>query len=245
MTREHDALRDMLAAVALRAADAGETARVEAHAAECVVCREELAALRAGADVLALAVPQEDPPPRLRESLMATVRAEAAERQAAADADVAPPRRRTRRRLSSLVRPLWPWPALATAAVVAALLLGWNIALQSDSEPGTDDVAAVTVTGTAKAPTVRARIVYVPDEDTAVVRLSGLPMLRRGEAYQLWVLRDGKAQSAGLFEETGPAQAMLVAENLTGVDALAVTAQPSTSRSRPRPPILVRASLSG
>lgn len=246
MTHEHDALRDMLAPVALGAADSGETARVEAHAAECVVCREELAALRAGADVLALAVPQEDPPPRLRESLMAIVRAEAAERQAAAGADATPPRRRTRRRLGSLVRPLWPWPALATAAAVAALLLGWNIALQSGSDPTTDDVATVSVTGTASAPGVTARIVYVPDEDTAVVRLSGLPMLDPGEAYQLWVLRDGRRpQSAGLFERTGPAQAELVAENLAGADALAVTAQPSTSRSRPQPPILVRASLSG
>ena len=44
MTHEHDVLRDLLAPVALGAAEPDEVARVEAHATECAVCREELAA---------------------------------------------------------------------------------------------------------------------------------------------------------------------------------------------------------
>jgi len=247
MTREHDAVRDLLAPVALGAADEAETARVEAHAAECAVCREELAGLRTGADVLAVAVPQRDPSPRLKDSLMAAVRAEAAERQAAAagaDAPTPPPRRRgLGERLRSAL-PIRPWPAIAAVAAIAALLLGWNIALQT-SDSGSGDVAALAVRGTADAPGVSGRVVYVPDEDTAVMRLSGLPPLDPGDAYQLWVLRDGRARSAGLFEPTGPAQAVSVAEDLAGADALAVTAQPSTSRMAPEGPILVQAPLAG
>ncbi|HSI29825.1 MAG TPA: zf-HC2 domain-containing protein, partial [Miltoncostaeaceae bacterium] len=85
MTREHDAIRELLAPVALGAAEPDEVARVEAHAADCSECRRELAGLDAAADVLALAVPQRDPSPALRDSLMATVRGEAAERRAAAE----------------------------------------------------------------------------------------------------------------------------------------------------------------
>lgn len=248
MTREHDAIRDLIAPVALGAADAAETARVEAHAAECAVCREELAGLRAASDVLALVVPQRDPSPALRESLMATVRAEAVERQAAAAPELGPrrpPRPSLGERLRGALGSVRPWPAIATVAAVAALLLGGNIVLQTTGDSGEQEVSALAVTGTTDAPGVTGRIVYVPEEDTAVVRLNGLPPLERGEAYQLWVLRDGQAQSAGLFESTGPAQAVRVAENLEDADALAVTAQPSTHRTAPEGPILVNAPLSG
>jgi anti-sigma factor RsiW len=247
MTREHDALRDLLAPVALGAADPEETARVEEHAAECAVCREELAGLRAASDVLALAVPQRDPSPALRDSLMATVRAEAAERDGAgAHAPrpaAAPPRRGLGERLRGAFGGMRPWPAVAVLGVVAALLLGWNIALQAGDGSGGDEVAAIALEGTADAPAISGRMIYVPGEDTAVVRLTGLPALDPGDAYQLWVLRDGRASSAGLFEPTGPAQAVRVAEDLADADALAVTAQPATSRIAPEGPILVEAPL--
>jgi anti-sigma-K factor RskA len=245
VTAEHDRLRDLIAPVALGAADPSEVARVEAHAAGCAVCREELAELRAGADVLAVAVPQVDPPDGLKRSLIETVRAEAPARQAAAGVTGrhAPPVRASRRR----ARPAWlarlrPWPVTAVVASVAALLLGWNIALQTR---GGDhpDVTTLSVSGTADAPRISGRVVYVPDEDTAVVSLDRLPPLRAGEAYQLWVIRRGTPTSAGLFETTGRAAARRTVTGVRGADALAVTAQPIADRAMPEGPILVQAPL--
>ena len=249
MTREHDALRDLIAPVALGAAEAHEIERVEAHAAECAVCREELSSLRASADVLAVAVPQMEPPAELKASLMATVRAEAPARAAAAGVGAEPVRAEdsaTRPRRSWM--PQWlmrPWPAMAAVAIVAALVLS-VVAIQNDSggPAGGGDSTAIAVSGTADAPGVTGRIVYVPDEDTAVVTLSRLPQLDPGDAYQLWVIREGRdPESAGLFEATGPAEARTVATGLAGADALAVTAQPRTSRTTPQGPILVEAAL--
>lgn len=244
MTREHDSLRDLLAPVALGAADPAEIARVEAHAAECAVCREELAGLRSAAGVLAVAVPQRDPSPELRSNLMATVRAEAADRAAETSPTPAPPGREG---LGARMRRAWPsfrpWPVVAVAAAIAALLLGWNIALQTSDGGGGGEVATLSVNGTDAAPGITGRIVYVPDEDTAVVRLANLPPLEAGDAYQLWVLRDGVPTSAGLFDETSPSRAVRVAEGLDGADSLAVTAQPSTSRTAPEGPILVNTPL--
>ena len=130
-------------------------------------------------------------------------------------------------------------------AAVAALLLAWNITLQvrDDGGGGGPVVASLPVSGTAAAPGVTGRMIFVPDEDTAVMRLSRLPALDPGEAYQLWVLKDGRARSAGLFETTGPAEAQSVAVGLAGADGLAVTAQPRTSRTVPEGPILVQTSL--
>jgi hypothetical protein len=247
VTREHDALRDLIAPVALGAAEPDETARVEAHAAECAVCREELSSLRAGADVLGMAVAQMDPPADLKASLMATVRAEAPARAIAAGVGGAEPgAARTRpapRRRAWFAGLLRPWPAVAAIASVAALLLGWNIALQTGSDDPSRNVTTLAVSGTADAPGVTGRVLYVPDEDTAVVSLSRLPQLEEGDAYQLWVIRDGQATSAGLFEQTGPAEARTVATGLAGADALAVTAQARTSRTAPEGPILVEAAF--
>ena len=124
MTTEHDALRDLLAPVALGAAEPAEIARVEAHAAGCAICREELEALRAGAAVLAVDVPQHEPPPGLRDSMMSIVRAEAAERaereEPAARPAPARPAPRGRRRLLGAAVPGRRSPGRAVAALLAA-----------------------------------------------------------------------------------------------------------------------------
>ncbi len=245
MTNEHDNLRDLLAPVALGAAEPSEVARVEAHAAECQICREELTGLRDAAGILAVSVPQTEAPPALKDSIMRIVRAEAAERaEREESADEPAPARASRPRRAGWLPGLRPWPALAALAAVAALLLAWNITLQvRDDGGGGAEVAVLPVTGTAAAPGVTGRMIYVPSEGTAVMRLDRLPPLDPGDAYQLWVLRDGRARSAGLFEATGPAQAQGVAAGVAGADGLAVTAQPSTSRDVPEGPILVETSL--
>ncbi|HTI34551.1 MAG TPA: anti-sigma factor [Miltoncostaea sp.] len=240
MTREHDVLRDLIAPVALGAAAPHEIARVEAHAKECAVCGEELAALRSAADVLAVAVPQHDPPPSLKDALMSTVRAEAAERAGEEPAE-APARPRERRRRRFLGMPAWP--AAAALATIVALALA--IGLVRSTSGGSDDGRATTIAMTAgpAAPDVTGTVLYVPDQDTAVVELSDLPPLKAGDAYQLWIVRNGTPTSAGLFASSGPAEARTVATGLQDGDALAVTAQPATSRTAPQGPILVQAPL--
>ena len=244
MTTEHDALHDLLAPVALGAADPTEIARVEAHATRCPICREELGNLRAGAAMLAADVPQEEPSPRLKASLMSTVRAEAAER--AAEAETASPPTRTPVRAAtgwSWRRLLAPGPAIAIACSLVVLLVGLTIVVQNGSDAPSQNVASVTVSGTSDAPGVTGRMVYVSDEGTAIVNLSNLPPLSPGEAYQLWVLHDGTASSAGLLESTGPSDARGVATGLARGDAVAVTAQPRTNRTTPQGPILVQAAV--
>ncbi|MGE0026804.1 MAG: anti-sigma factor [Thermoleophilia bacterium] len=240
MTREHDVLRDLIAPVALGAAAPHEIARVEAHAKECAVCGEELASLRPAADVLAVAVPQHDPPPSLKASLMATVRSEAAERPAGEPAAEAPTRRERRgRRFLGLPA----WPAAAALATIVALALAIGLVLSTSGGPGDGRATTIAMTAGPSAPDITGKVLYVPDQDTAVVDLTDLPPLRRGDAYQLWIVRNGTPTSAGLFETTGPGAARTVATGLQDGDALAVTAQPATSRTAPQGPILVQAPL--
>ncbi len=227
MTREHDAVRGLLAPAAVSAATRAEIARVEAHAQECPICREDLARLSEGADVLALSVPPAEPSPRLKRDLMATVRSEAALRAPSR----APVRRRRSRGWLSGLRS-WPAAAMATAAV-ALVMIGWNVSLQTgDDGPGpSDEVTSLRVGG---AGGIDGRVLYLPDEDRAIINVSRLPRPGEGQGYELWVIRDGAPPvSAGFLQESGPAGAVAVASNVRGADALAVTLEPLTNRTGP------------
>jgi len=232
MTHEHDAVRDLLAPVAVSAASPSEITRVEAHVVECPICREDLARLREGGDALALAAPAVDPPARLKRRLMATVREEAAARA---------PEPARERRLPAWLGGLRPWPAGAAAAVaVAILLLGWNIALQTDDPASDAEVASLSVSGEGG---VKGRVLYLPDEDQAIVSLTRLPVAGEGRGYQLWVIRDGAPASAGFLSTVGPADAVAVASQVRGADALAVTLERRTNRVRPTTPPIVAVDL--
>ena len=233
MSREHDAVRGLLAPAAVCAATPAEIARVEAHAAECPVCREDLARLRVGADVLAVSVAPMEPPPRLKRELMATVRAESALRAPRR----APQRRDWRSRLSALRS--WP-AAAAAAAAIALVMVGWTVALQTGDGPGPSEVTSLSVSG---AGGVEGRVLYLPDEDQAIVSLARLPLAEEGKGYELWVIRDDRPVSAGFLREAGPADRIAVASGVRGADALAVTLEPLTNRSGPTTPPVVQVDL--
>jgi len=214
-TADHDRLRDVLAAVALGAATPEETAEVERHADSCPVCREELDGLRAATATLAAAVPQVDPPRRLRSRVMAAVREE-------------PPRAAARRRRRpGFLTPRVVWPAAAAVATAAALaFLGWSLALRGGQPP----VHTVELTGQAG---VRGELLVTGDRDAAVVRLRNLPRLARGRGWELWVVRGTTPVSGGFMTGTGPGRASVATADLSGATALAVTPEPRTNTRGP------------
>lgn len=244
--QEHEAARELIAAVALGAATREETTFVEAHAESCPVCREELLGLREGADQLALAVPTVKPSRGLRRSLVATVRAEAALTD-----DDGP-----RSPLRAWLAALRPWPTVAGVAVSLALLLaGWNVALQTREAPTPEPLAAVadevvarSVSGTGAAPGVEGRLLYLPNEDRAILELSGLEAPAAGHGYELWVMDGGTARSAGFLSLEGPpGEPRLltgVASRVRDADALAVTLEETDNTAVPTTPELVSVALS-
>ncbi len=99
-------IREMLDAYALGAADPEDTSAVESHIADCVRCWDELSTSQQTAALLALTVPIQEAPLRLRDRVMA---------QAQRERSAGPPKPRfwERLRLS--------WPATAGALGVASL----------------------------------------------------------------------------------------------------------------------------
>ena len=136
---------DLSAAVALGAAEPGDWERVERHADECPKCAAQLREFREVAAVLGSAVPQVDPPARLRNRLLLT-----AQRTPQESAVGVLPQARARQTKPSLVS-RWRWPSLrvspawvvaATSMVVSIGALIWVATLQGQVADLRADAAA-------------------------------------------------------------------------------------------------------
>ena len=172
---------DEMAAYALDALEPPEAAKLEAHLADCSSCTERLRWLQPAVDVLPVTVTQQDPPAELRERLMATVRAEAA------DADPAPaatPARRWRLRMPGFGE-FGMRPALAGFGVALLLVAGVAGYALNGTEDGSLRLRPMRLAGSMATRSRRASSSSTAIEGSLEVH--GLPPTEKGQVYQAWV----------------------------------------------------------
>ena len=225
-TPDHATFRDEVGAYLLGALSDAERASFEGHLVDCPECRHELERLRPAADLLPRSVEQVEPPASLKRSLMEVVEREAKERDGAPS--VARPAFGVRLRgwLGGSLR-----PALAGAAVVLAIAIGFGVAQLGGEETRT--VAAQTTVPDASGS------LKVHDDD-AMLEVRGMPSLEQGRVYQAWVQRDGMIEPEPTFEVGADGRGVVaVPEDLSDADAVMVTREPSGgSRAPSEKPIL-------
>lgn len=182
-----DEIHELTAAYALDALEARDRERYESHLATCEACRDELEAFWSVSGSLAHAAGGPPPPPALRERILELARSERP--------NVVPFRRRV------------AVPAVATlaaVAAVAALALGvWANSLSGELDRlrGSDEAVALLSDPSArKLPLDGANgdLVVTTNGDAALV-VDGLDPPPAGKAYEIWVMKDGSSQRAGLF----------------------------------------------
>jgi anti-sigma-K factor RskA len=187
---DHPRHADDVGAYLLGALPELEAQAFERHVMSCAECRDEVERLRQAAETLPRSVEQFEPPPGLRRSLMDVVAAEARER--AGEGARAPSRR------FGLPRLAVGWPRLAWAAAALVLVgAGLGLGIDRATRGGTSErvVAAST-----SLPGASAWLV-VRGGSAATLRVAGLPVLRGGQVYEVWVERAGAVRPAGaLFE---------------------------------------------
>jgi anti-sigma-K factor RskA len=232
-------LHTLTGAYAADALDAEERDRFELHLAACADCRQEVAELRATAARLAGAA-FEQPPAALRARVLDEV-SRTRQQPPLADDAVLP---LTRRRW-------WTQPASIAAAlllVVSAGLgaLAWQQDRRADeAEARAAQIAAVVadpdrVESSAPATTEGSGTV-VAAEDLAVFRTDGLPELPSDQAYQLWLISDQGATSAGVLGRDGSLEK--VVEDVGDAEALGLTVEPSGGSDAPTGDLVLQLSL--
>jgi hypothetical protein len=171
---DHDRHRDDVGAYLLGALNDLERQAFERHLRGCPDCQEELDRLRPAAEALPASVVQHDPPPGLKQRLMAEVE----------DGSnvVALPRRRAPRRL------------LAVAAVLLiGLVAGFGIA-----QLGGDDTRTVPATVAKAMPNAGGDLEIRGDR--ATLRLHDMPELGGTRVYQVWVQHGNRLVPTRTFE---------------------------------------------
>lgn len=219
-------VEELIGAYALGALPTETLADIGEHLVSCEK-HAEAADLKAVAASLAFAAPEREPPPALKARLMAAVRGETAE---------APPARE-RRFFGRLRR--WraqralPYALAGSLAVAVAALVVTNT---GDSE--NRQLATVTLAGANDA----RGVLHVLEDGVVVVEADGLEPLDSEQTYQVWAITAGEPVSLGLLGPAAGGEALgALRADLSGVDAVAVTAEPAGGSVGPTGDIVLEA----
>jgi anti-sigma-K factor RskA len=223
--RDHEERRDELAAYLLGALDPGEAAALEQHLAGCEECRSELEWLRPAAQLLPEAVERVEPPAELRLRVMGEVEPDAR-------------RQRSGVAFGQRLRTIGLRPAigLAVAAFFFAAVAGYAV-----RDGGGGGETATTVAA-GHAPGVTAKLVR--EGSTGTLRLADVRQLPPGKVLQAWVRRGKKIESAkALFVPNREGEATAVIDDMAGVNAVMVTAEPAGGSDYPTGSPIVAVSI--
>ena len=226
---------ELAAAYALGALTGDERLWFESYLTEHPEANAEVEELGGIASLLALAPPDQEPPPGLRRSVLEGV---GAPREVINEA--APRRSRRTGTARRVLR-----PAMLAAAATAAVVIGlfaWNVSLRDQNGDLRDEVSerrTFEMQGSGLARNADGEVLLI-DEDRAVLVATELPPAPEGEVYEAWVIRDGVPQPAGLFESRDGEAASTVEGSMDGAQAVAVTLEPEGGSPMPTSdPILV------
>jgi anti-sigma-K factor RskA len=215
---EPEGIHELTAAYALNALDPAEETEYEEHLRHCPRCREELAGFQEAAASLAYAVEGPAPPRGLGDRI---VDAALAERS-----NVVPLRRR------------WVTPTLgAVAAAAAGVAIGLGVWASSLSGSLDDERQAVgqhaevigllVSQGAAQVPLAGATgTLVVAESGEGALVFTGLEPAPEGKTYEIWVIEEGVAKPAGLFEGGGEMAVVPIEQPVPTGAVVAVTVEP-------------------
>jgi anti-sigma-K factor RskA len=222
---------EQAAAYALGALDKDEVPEFERHLEDCEVCRSEIRWLKPAVDALPESVPRMEPPPELRERLMADVMAEAA--------DV--PQRRSTDAEERVTLGGWfgrlgargwkPLAAAGAALLIVVAFVGYEVGNGGGSKQ--PPVAQTKIfTGKEHFEGITSKVVL--QGNRATVRLANVKQLPDDRVLEAWVLRDEQVEPVRtLFVPNRHGDAATQIPDMTGVETVLVTREPKGGSMSP------------
>jgi len=201
-----------------------ERAGVASHIERCLSCQAELRAYRVVMDHLPRTVPQRSPPQRLRAAIL----------QKAAEQEI----RAQPIRVSGwawLTRPLNPLVGLVGLLLIVALA-GLNLVQLQQAQQAAVPVATAVprdfhlvslASPQGSGPT--GMLVISGDGEYGTLVVDGLTPLNTNQQYQLWLIKDGKRTSGGVFSVESTGYGMIEIESpqpLISYQSFGITIEP-------------------
>jgi anti-sigma-K factor RskA len=231
---------------------------VKAHASACTECASKLSEALGRCALLALAVPQQTPPPAAKEKLFARI---AAERKVPLDDTL------VAQQVKRPVRPRWNWilvPASIALTLICLLLYWQNRKLvdelhsarlatrgaERDKQRFEDlarilaspDTVTIKLAGTDDAPRATGFVKYNGRLGVVLYSAEQLHALPAQKTYQMWLVpTNGAPISAGIFQSEDSVRGLLSAQvpANTAPKAFAVTIEPAGGVPQPTGPKLL------
>lgn len=232
----HERWSEELAAYLLGALDPAEIVVFERHLEGCESCREEMRWLAPALDALPETVERLQPPPQLRERLLAEVQADAGRAEQAST----PAQPGLFARLRAALGPHWrPLAAGAAVLLIAAAVVGYVV---GNNGAGGGGGNATTVESTAGSGIVAA----VSMEGTAHgrIELTNVKPLPHDKVLEAWVERDGEVEAVPtLFVPNGAGEASTRIGDMRGVSTVMVTQEPPGGSAAPTSKPIVTVSI--
>ncbi len=235
----HCPCSDDTGAWVLRALPEDEARTFASHLDDCDGCRDQVARLQAGADVLPRAVRQVVAPPVVRDRVMTVVTSEASLLAAASDPDdgTAPRRARWKNWAFGLR------PALSAAAACALLALGIGAGvLAGEGEGRLETTASVTEVLPSTEAVLRCK------DGEVTLRVDGLPAPEMGRDYQVWLKPPGEdpRPAGALFVPSSEGRATVeIPADIEGLEAVLVTNEPGGGSPAPTSDPIIAAAPPG
>ena len=203
----------------------GNRKQFEAHLGTgCEQCNRELSGLYEATALLPLLLKQETPPSGLRQRVLSRISSKRPEPQRS---ERPAPQREKFETPTPRTRPDRPWYLYASIILGALLIVALTIFVnQLVGTTGTQDkkiaelqsslqaeqdllntlqaerLEMVSLSGAAAGSSMSGRIFWDPAKRNALLQVAGLPAESDGTQYQLWILKDKKPYSAGVFDVT-------------------------------------------
>lgn len=199
----HEQIVDLIPAYALDALDEQEASTVKEHLEACPSCRTELRAYQVIASSMPLAVPQYQPPARVKTALMERVAASQSESQPQAAPQPAPQAAPSwLERFNAFLRggfgPLRLAGLAAILVLLASNLLLWRqVADLRAAQP--EMLGVINLTPAGNDPYATGVIIVSADRSHGTLVVDNLRLLPEDQQYQLWLVKDSYRVSGGVF----------------------------------------------
>lgn len=218
---QHNRWSEDVAAYALGALESERVVELERHAESCERCRSELRWLAPAVEMLAESVPREEPPPQLREKLLAEVRADARGAEAASE----PGGLRARLAGFRLGGLTWkPLAGIAAVVLLVAAIAGYAVGISGGGG------GAKVYSGAENGVTAEV----VSEGDGAELNLAHVDQLPPDRVLEAWVQREGNVEPVkALFVPDRDGNASTMIADMSGVEVVMVTREPQGGTAAP------------
>jgi anti-sigma-K factor RskA len=213
---------DDIPAYVLGAMDVEELNRIGKHISQCFTCRKELESYQVVVDNLPSVLPQHNPPAGLRTTILQNV---------SHSTEGTPPSvlARLRKLLNPFSTPVWGGVSLILIFFLGMSNLYFFQQTRVVKQPQSD-FSVIQMVGQKSALAASGVIVMSGDGNFGTLVVDSLPVLESSSQYQLWLIKEGKRISGGVFSVQETGYGVLVVNSLQPLsifDSFGVTVEPS------------------